>query len=160
MQKFDLKAHTVIQLLELQSSVLDELCARNVLRSRNNPTGDYAEWLVSERLGLKLVQKSSKGYDAVDTEGRKFQIKGRRAGSALKAPLLGTIRDYESGAFDFLIAVVFDLDWSVRCAAKIAHSDLKEFLTFRKHVNGHNMRLNSTMFGDQRIADITSTLRS
>ena len=159
MSGIQLSRYKVRGLLALHSAVLDELQSRGAIRSRNNPTGDYAESLVADRLGLELVAKSSKGFDAVDRHGRKYQIKGRRAAADVAAPLLGTIRNYEAGDFDFLIAVVFEPDWSVRCAAKIAHADLSTFLKFRKHVNGHNMRLAPSVFSDRRVKDISNELR-
>ena len=44
----DLQHHTVSQLLTLHSAVLTELRRRRVCRSANNPTGDFAEWLVTQ----------------------------------------------------------------------------------------------------------------
>ena len=155
-----LKSLGVPELLALHSAVLDELRTQGVVRSRNNPTGDYAEWLVAQKLGLKLERNSSKGYDATDKRGRRYQIKGRRAAAGHNAPLLGTIRNYEAGDFDYLIAVVFEPDWSVRCAAKVAHADLRDFLKFREHVNGHNMRLAPSILSDRRVKDLTSALRA
>jgi hypothetical protein len=155
-----LQTYDVRKLLALHSAVLDELRLRDVVRSRNNPTGDYAEWLVAQNLGLKLVTNSSKGFDATDRRGRKYQIKGRRAPARHKAPLLGTIRDYDAGDFDFLVAVVFELDWSVRCAVRVAHADLKDFLQFREHVNGHNMPFGANLLGDHRVKNLTDVLRS
>lgn len=159
MKTFNPKACSAAELLAVHSAVLDELCARNVLRSRNNPTGDYAEWLVADKLSLTLAPKSSKGFDATDAYGKRFQIKGRRADPKLQAPLLGTIRDFDTGNFDYLVAVVFNLDWGVRSAAKIAHADLGDLLKFRKHVNGHDMRLGSSIFRNYRVSDITNVLR-
>jgi hypothetical protein len=154
-----LHSYDIPKLLALHSAVLDELRTRNVVRSNNNPTGDYAEWLVSTRLGLELVPNSSRGYDAKDRRDRRYQIKGRRAAATMKAPLLGTIRNYAAGDFDFLVAVIFEQNWDVRCAAKIAHADLEEFLDFREHVNGHNMRLAPSVFTDRRVKNITKVLR-
>jgi len=70
-----------VQLLVQQSTILDELRRRGILRSRNNPTGDYGEWLVSTRLGLTLAQASEKGFDASDQDGLRYQIKARRLSS-------------------------------------------------------------------------------
>lgn len=155
-----LKSYGVPALLALHSAVIEELRERKVLRSGNNPTGDYTEWLVSKKLGLSLVPNSSKGYDATDRRGKRYQIKGRRAAPGNRAPLLGTIRNYEAGDFDFLIAVVFDSDWSVRYAIKVAHLDLRDFLKFRDHVNGHNMRLSQAVFRNAKVKDVTDALRS
>jgi hypothetical protein len=156
----DLKSFDIPSLLGLHSAVLDELRERQVVRSRNNPTGDYTEWLVTTKLGLTLARNSSKGFDAIDAAGQRYQIKGRRAARGQKAPLFGTIRDYDSGDFDFLVAVVFETDWKVRCAVKITHGDLQSFLKFRDHVNGHNMRLAPSVLSDERVKDISDSLRT
>lgn len=50
----DVQKLNVQQLLATHSAVLAELGARNVVRTGNNPTGDYVEWLVAARLGLTL----------------------------------------------------------------------------------------------------------
>ncbi len=160
MRRPRLASYEVTELLALHSAVIEELRAREVVRSSNNPTGDYAAWLVSQKLGLKLVPNSSKGYDAIDRRGLKYQIKGRRAAPRTKAPLLGTIRNYAAGDFDFLVAVVFEQDWQVRCAAKVAHRDLEQFLDYREHVNGHNMRLAPSIFSNICVKDITRAIRS
>lgn len=57
----DLTELTVAELLTTHSAVLDELRHRNVIRSKNNPTGDYAEWLVSTMLGLTLEKIPPRG---------------------------------------------------------------------------------------------------
>lgn len=51
-----LDAMSPLELLRLQSEVLDELMRRDIVRSRNNPTGDYGEWIVARKLGLDGVQ--------------------------------------------------------------------------------------------------------
>jgi hypothetical protein len=160
MRRVDLSSYGTTELLSLHSEVLEELRVRNVVRSKNNPTGDYAEWLVSEKLGLKLVPNSSKGYDATDKRGRKYQIKGRRVTTGSNSPLLGAIRNYQQGDFDFLVAVVFEADWQVRCAAQVAHKDLEQFLTFRAHVNAHTMRFAPNLFQNRCVKNITDALHS
>lgn len=160
MSAIRLSTYSVPGLLSLHSSVLEELQTRNIVRSKNNPTGDYAEWLVAVKLELTLVRNSSKGYDATDSRRRRYQIKGRRITSGSKAPLLGAIRNYDDGDFDFLVAVVFDRDWNVSYGTKIAHKHLAQFLTFREHVNAHTMRLGSSLFQNRCFKDITDVLRS
>ena len=51
---------------------------RGVVRTKNNPVGDYAEWLVTTTFGLALAGKSSAGFDATDDDGTTYQIKARR----------------------------------------------------------------------------------
>ncbi len=56
----------------------DELKGLGVLRSERNLQGDYAEWLAAELLGLRLAASGvQKGYDATDSDGRRYQIKAR-----------------------------------------------------------------------------------
>ena len=55
----NLNGLTIAELLKAHGAVLDELKRRGVVRSKNNPTGDYAEWLAATRLGLKLETNSA-----------------------------------------------------------------------------------------------------
>ena len=54
----DLPDLSVPELLAAHSSVIDELRRCGIVRSKNNPTGDYAEWLVStsETSGSSLAK--------------------------------------------------------------------------------------------------------
>ena len=69
---------TVSDLLRLYTEVLEELRRRGVTRSSNNPVADYTEHIVAAKLGLKLSNNSASGFDALDADGRRYQIKGRR----------------------------------------------------------------------------------
>lgn len=112
---------TVAELVTTHSAVLNELRHRNVIRSNNNPTGDYAEWLVSTTVGLTLETNSAKGFDATVSQGLCYQIMSRRVTSENKSTQLGVIRNLNAKDFDFLVAVIFNADWQVRYAAKIPH---------------------------------------
>ena len=48
----DLERLSELRLLRLFAEVLDELKDRGVLRSRNNPVGDYSEQLAIRAFGL------------------------------------------------------------------------------------------------------------
>ena len=49
-----------------------------ILRTKRLLQADYSEWLVSQWLDLKLLENPvAKGFDARDSQGRKYQIKGR-----------------------------------------------------------------------------------
>jgi hypothetical protein len=134
---------SVPALLAAHSAILDELKARKILRSRNNPTGDYAEWLVSARLGEV-----------------RYQIKGRRRTSDKPSTQLGVIRNLDEEDFDLLAAVVFDEDWSVAFAALIPHAVVREVATYRKHVHGHVMHLRSSLLLRPDVQDITAKLKT
>ena len=59
----------------------------DVLRSERNLQGDYAEWLAAGLLDLKLMENTvEKGHDAVDKDGRRYQIKSRIVKTAVPRP--------------------------------------------------------------------------
>ena len=58
MTEFDWKALTIPELLRCFANILDELKERKVVRTRNNPVADYAEWLVTRQFGLSLERSS------------------------------------------------------------------------------------------------------
>lgn len=151
---------TIPELLASHSAVLDELRKRGVIRSKNNPTGDYTEWLVSSKLELTLAINSSKGFDAKDVQGLRYQIKGRRVTPENKSTQLGVIRNLIGKDFDFLVAVVYDENWQVQTAAKIPHQTVALLSSFRPHQNGHIMHLRSSIFNHPSVEDISSVLRS
>lgn len=150
---------TIVQLLAAHSAVIDELRRRGIVRSKNNPTGDYTEWLVAEKLGLTLERKSSKGFDAADANGVRYQIKGRRITPDNPSVQLSAIRGLGNNGFDFLIGVIFDANWNILYAAKIPHGLVTNLAAFRSHVNGHVMHLRRTIFTNPLAEDITNILR-
>lgn len=150
---------SVLDLLKMHSAVLVELKRRQIVRTGNNPTGDYTEWLVAQRLGLVLNGNSGKGYDATDTVGMRYQIKGRRLSSDTAPSQLSTIRDLERNEFDFLVAVIFRSDWQIKCAIKVPHQTVAELADYRKHVNGHVLYVRPSLLAHPTVLDVTETLR-
>jgi hypothetical protein len=69
---------TIRELLQYYADIIDELKRRKIVRTVNNPLGDYTEWLVAQKLNLTLSGNSTAGYDAVDMVGTRYQIKSRR----------------------------------------------------------------------------------
>ena len=104
----ELKTKSPTELLPLHSQIIGELRRRKIVRTQNNPIGDYTEWLVCKCLDLEIEGNSKAGYDATDAAGLRYQIKGRR--SADRSIQFSAIRNLDEGHFDFVIAVVFDLD--------------------------------------------------
>ena len=63
-------------LLRLYADILTELLRRGVVRSRNAPAGDLAEYLTATALGGELAPPSEKSWD-VRVGDRLVQVKGR-----------------------------------------------------------------------------------
>jgi len=160
MTKFDPKVFSTTELLRYFADILDELKQRSVVRTRNNPVADYAEWLVAQKLDLSLERNSKSGYDATNTGGERFQIKSRRLDPSNKSRQLSVIRNLDAGEFDYLIGVLFNRNFTVNEAYKIPHSLIAKYGQFNKHQNGYILRLRGDILRAQGVEDITHILRN
>ncbi len=144
----------VKELLQLQASITNELIERKVVRTQNNPLGDYTEWLVAKALELELETNSRAGYDGISTAGVRVQIKGRRVSSKSNSRQLSAIRKYEEKDFDELAAVIFDEDFNIIEALLIPHEVVGEYASYREHVNAHILMLKGPILSDPRIQNL------
>ncbi len=142
------------ELLQLQAAVTDELKAREVVRTKNNPLGDYTEWLVANALGLELQSNSKTGYDGISKSGLRVQIKGRRITPENKSRQLSAIRKYDEKDFDELAAVIFNEHFEVIDAVLIPHEVVGEYASYREHVNAHILILKGPILNDPRVNSI------
>ena len=151
--------HTVRGLLRQYAAVLDALAQTEAIRSKNNPVADYAEWLVAQSLGLLLAPKSSKGFDASDIEGTKYEIKARRLTADNTSRQVSAIRSIGDQQFDFLAGVLFDHDFNVLRAAKIPWLVVSELSTHRKHTNAAVFHLRDSVWDIPGVVDLTEQLQ-
>ena len=156
----DLRELSVKELLKQHSAIIDELKRRKIVRTKNNPVGDYTEWLVAKGLGLELAGNSSAGYDGVDSEGVKIQIKGRRITPENKSRQLSAIRKLKEKDFDQLAAVIFNENYEIIDAVLIPHEVIEEYASYRGHVNAHILHLKGPILNDPRIKDIKPLISS
>ena len=75
------------------------------LWGQGNIVGSYTEYLVSRALDLTLCPPTTPGYDAIDQNEKKYQIKGLFDSDYLWA---GWKDQEKLAAFDFLVCVIFD----------------------------------------------------
>lgn len=154
----DVTHHSTEDLLRLHGAITKELHHRKVLRTRNNPVGDYTEWLVANRLHLDLSTNSMKGYDAVDSSGVRYQIKGRKTSATNSSRQLSVIRDLDTRPFDVLIAVVFDEDWAVISGFHIPYSAVLRLAKPSAHQNGHLLHARPSLLNQPDITDLRERL--
>lgn len=154
----DLKNSTVAELLAAHTAILNELRDREVLRSANNPTGDYAEWLFCKAFGWDQAANSVKGYDATDAEGIRYQVKGRRLHQLNTSRQLSAIRDLDG--FDVLAGVLFDAAFVVSRAALIPCEVVRDRSKFTQHTNSHRFLLRDDIWNAEGVEDVTSNLQS
>lgn len=150
---------TIPELLQFYAQVLSELRSRRVLRTKNL-LGDYTEWLVAEKLGLTLSGNSTAGYDAVDAEGHRYQIKGRQPTLENPSTQLGALRSLDNEDFDFLIGVLFNADFTPRLVIKAPHSVVVEHARYMERVNAHRLQLQGAWLRDSRVEDVTELFAS
>lgn len=148
------------QLLQLQADATNELRRRDIVRTQNNPLGDYTEWLVAKSLNLRLANNSKAGYDAIDSKGVRIQIKGRRITPKNKSTQLSAIRNLEEKDFDELIAVIYDEHFNINEAISMPHAVVTEYATYRTHVNAHIMFIRGPVLSDPRVKCIKQMLGS
>lgn len=141
------------EIIEQYVELLSELQRRNLLRS-NNLVSDYGELVVSKALDLKLVRLSTKGYDAIDKNGRRYQIKSRREGSLKKSRQLGVLRNLDENVFDYLVAIIFDKDFSVKEIWKMPRTTALKYARFSNHQNGFILVMNDKILFDPTIEQI------
>jgi len=156
----DLTRVPTADLLLLYSEVVAELTRRHITRSANNPSSDYAELLVSKALRLAPAPKSTKGYDAKDERGRRYQVKARRITQLNRPTRFGAIRNLNENQFDFLVAVLFREDFTVQNAALLTRREVKERASWQQHVNAWILRINEELWNTKGAHDITTKLRS
>lgn len=152
-----LRSRSVIDLLKCHSALMDELRDRGVIRSANNPTGDFTEYLFCAAFSWSLEGNSKKGYDAVDANGQKYQIKGRRLHKRNKSRQLSAIRDLNG--FNFLAAALFDDNYDVVRAAVIPASVVFRLSSPNPYTNSHKFLLTDDVWNNTGVKDVTTQLK-
>lgn len=146
------------ELLRTYASLMEELRARGICRSSNNPVADYTEGLVASRLGLHLSNNSTAGYDATDAAGLRYQIKGRRLTPHNQSTQLSALRNLTSKPFDWLAAVIYNSDFTVAYGGLIPCSVVLQHAVFRPHVNAHIFLMRRSVLALPGVADISAKL--
>jgi hypothetical protein len=147
----------VSELLTLHTKIADELRARGITRTANNPTGDLAEYLFCTAFGWGRAGNSHPNVDAIGDDGLRFQIKGRRM-TKNRSRQLSAIRSLNGGHFDFLAGVLFDEQYGVLRAALIPHAAVKLRATYVAHTNSHKFMLHDDVWLVEGVRDVTAEL--
>lgn len=157
-----MKDKSSIELMNMYAKILNELNKRGVIRTYNSPVGDYAEWLVAEKMGLILEKNSQKGFDAIDSEtGIRYQVKSRwECGKpCMKSRELNVIRNFEENQFEYLIAVIFGEHFNVKEVYKIPHAVVPKYATYNTHQNGYILIMMGNLLHDPQVENITEIFK-
>jgi hypothetical protein len=134
--KANLKRATIGELLALSRQVLVELRSRDVIRTTNAPTGDYAEWLVQRVVKGTLEPNSNRSWDVTTPSGDRLQVKARVVVDT-KNRGQRQLSPFRSWDFNFAVIVLFDDEFKVRKAACLSAERLEAVARYAKHVNGN-----------------------
>ena len=149
-----LESLSVLELLRVHRWTLHKLYDLEVVRTFNPPQGDWAETLVAEASGGKLVKKSVKGHDVVADKTR-IQVKSRvitQKGSNKSS----SIRNWD---FEKLVAVIFNTnDLSITDAREFPRETLESRAHCQGYVNAESLALNATLM--RTGADVTEELHA
>ena len=138
------------------AAIIAELRRRDVLRSANNPTGDFAEYLFCRAFDWVQEKNSAKGFDAIGRDGTRFQIKARRIHDHNRSRQLSAIHDLDG--FDVLAGVIFDDIYRVIRAALIPAAVGKECATYIKHTNSYKFLLRDGIWDIESVKNVTGQL--
>ena len=115
------------------------------------PISDYVEWVVSEKLGLRLNSNPiEQGFDAVDTDGKRYQIKSRMIPKRSGNTGFDNIEPHD---FDYLICTFVDpATYQIHSAYKVPRSVvLKHTVQYAKRKSFRWERVSRT---DPEIAKV------
>ncbi len=155
----DITPLSVLELLNLHAKILEELRSRGVIRSSNNPVGDYAEHLFCSAFGWRQAGNSEKDADAIGKDGTRYQIKGRRLTTHNASRQLSAIRRLPEKNFDYIAGVLFNREFSILRAALIPHALVLEHSNYVEATNSWRFLLRDEDWDWPGVEDVTATLR-
>ena len=157
-----LPAESAPALLALYSAIVEELHGRGVVRSTNNPVGDYAEYLTARAFDLSLAGNSSIGYDAVSDDGIRYQVKSRRLTPRNPSRQLSAVRGLEptGDPFDFLVGILFTADFVVQRAALVPVAVVRQLAVRNDYVNAWRLMLRDSVWAMSGVEDVTDRIRA
>lgn len=141
-----LSNYGVTEIFEIYSQLIKELRHRKILRTSNNPAGDYAEYLCTKAFKWILAPKGSKGFDAYFKRTR-YEIKSRRITSENKTRYITGIRDIEGEHFHYLAVVVFNENFSINEAYLIPRIVVVNKSKLIRHTNSRTLILTDEVIG-------------
>lgn len=153
-----LETTSTSELLASYREVLAELRRREIVRTGNAPTGDYAETLVKVAFNGELAPNSEKSWDVLTPDGEKLQVKSRLLDDPTKSKQrqLSPIRSW---GFDYLAIVLFDSTYRVWRAAKAPADLVRGTGTHSEWVNGELIIARDSLLDHPQAEDLTDLLR-
>jgi alkylated DNA nucleotide flippase Atl1 len=141
-------------LLALYSDVMEEIKRRGISRGNNHPQADWAEQLVAKALRAEVQSQSNAGYDLLGPNGEKYEVKSRRVTGKSGERQLSAIRNLEMKRFDFLVGVLFGIDYRVLRAAIIPHAIVRDNCRYSDHTKSSVFQLTDGVWDIPGVVDL------
>jgi hypothetical protein len=154
-----LRDFTVSQLLSNYAAILEELRARGVVRTSNNPLSDYGELLFCRAFGWTLASNSAAGHDAKCQDGVRYQIKARRMTKYNGSRQLSALRNLDKDPFDQLAGVLVDAEFRVIKAVLVPVEIVRVRSKHIEHTNSWKFMLTDDVWKLPGVLDVTEPLR-
>ncbi len=124
------------ELLRKHIDIMDELKKSGVIRT-NHLVGDIGEFRAAQKLGLELATPGTKGYDAIDKDGKKYQIKTRKSSYKNSRPGGGIFPlDLDKlGGVDYVVYVELGYYFELQDLLKIPAGEIRTNAHERVNVN-------------------------
>ena len=135
----DLSRVDSLALLRMYADILTTLNRRTVLRTRNAPAGDLAEYLTAAVYEGTLASQSKASWDVEAADGRLLQVKSLVVGPGKSG---GNFSPFRSWGFDAGVFVLFDsLTYGVTSAIEVPATVIEALTTPVTHVGATARRV-------------------
>ena len=138
-----MKDSEIKKLLFQYNEILAKLKENNVIRTSKLVAeyGEYVAVLKLKKAGLELAKSGNKGYDAIDSKGKTYEIKTRKQ-MPYNTPTNFQVRKEQIKNTDFLLCLYFDNNWKLTKLYKIPSSKAeidKGYLLISKKLDKYNV---------------------
>lgn len=155
----DLSRLSTRDLLRLYADILTALVERGVVRSRNAPAGDLAEYLVATAYAGELAPPSEKSWD-VRTDGRRLlQVKARLiAAGDNKSHVYSPFRSWD---FDACVFLLLDAHtYEINRAVELPVATVQALARETAWVKGFRITTKTPLLEQPGAVDVTPAVRS
>ncbi len=128
-------------------AAIDDLIRLGAVRSRVL-VGDLGERIAAEYYGVELAPTFTPGYDLIDREGRRVQVKTLRATPTAPRTIIGEV----TYPCDVLLAIRLDFDYAPTEALEMPCEVAEEFVGKNGKVSWTN-----ALVDDDRVRHITAS---
>ena len=153
----ELEHLTTRELLRVYADILTELLRRGVVRSRNAPAGDLAEYLVAVAFGGVLAPASEKSWD-VRVGERLLQVKVRLIAAGDRRS--HTFSPFRSWGFDACVFVLLDAHtYGITSAVEVPVAGVQELARESTWVRGFRIGTRADLRNVAGAVDRTTEIR-